>query len=1096
MLALSAILFLGLVVIVTNGLFFLETGARGTLFSIWLIIAVLVVLRLVVWPIIMRPSLRRVAIGLEEAYPQLKSRLISAYDLIHIDAEQLGYSAELVEASVTEAGSHIEGLNPSKPAPLGSIRERFAYLALSLLLLLGLSAAFPHTFYDGLKRTANPFGYIPRPTLTTLKIEPGDAEVTKYSDLTISVTAGGKLPEEISIYRAFKNDIERKFNANRNPENVHEWSFTFEDVKRDFAYRVVGGDFESRTFIITVLDRPRIIGLSLTFDYPNYTGLQTQTLEENDGTVDVPLGTAVTVTVKSSKNLQAGTLVFADSTAKFLDTDGQFATATFTATKQGSYHIEIISEDSLSNDDPIEYPIRIRTDEYPIVDITSPGTDVNLSDNMLLPLYILAEDDYGFSRFNLAYTRSGRSRSEQQTESMPADTHRARIPFELWGKPQVSLSYVWDLSRMNLVPNDVVLYWVEAYDNDRVTGPKMAVSRTYAVRFPSIDEIIEEVTGEREEQVGDVEEVARQEHELQKKLEKLTREIAQESEISYEQREDLREVLERQQELLQQLNQTSDAYQQTTEKVADQQLAAMEIVEKMMEVQRLLEEVATEEMREAMRQLREALESMDPEQLKQAAEQFQMSQEELLQRLDRTLALLKRMQVEQRVEDMKALANKLKEMQDKVSEGLKSGDMSPEEAEQMQDRITEGSDLLERGIEELAKMMSEFPDMPADAAKKLSEELGQNSPSQQSKQSKSSMQSGAMSQCMGQMSGLSETFKKTSEKLSQLQMQMQSMLSEETMAAIRKAVFSLLDLSAKQEELNTALGRAIRDKESSRALAAKGSNIHAGLSRVANDVYEIAEKNFMISPAIGAMLGNSINALEHMLGELEQGRGYNAIPSGESAMANMNIAAEKLLETMEQMASSSSSCSGGGMSFFQQMQNMCNQQGQINMGTVPLSQGQQQPGGLTPDQQAAAARLAAEQEAVKKAMGDLAREAAERSEIAGRMDDIVEEMEEVVKDLRNRNVDDRTLQNQEHILSRMLDVQKSLHRREYEEKRRSTTGEDIIRRGPDQLPEDLGERTNILQQQLIRALNQPYPKEYEAMIKAYFRALREESVVE
>ncbi|RKZ31720.1 hypothetical protein DRQ36_00975, partial [bacterium] len=824
-LALGTISILSVLLVLFNGVFYLETGARSALFFLWLAVVIVSVLLWVFRPLIKTPGYRRVAIGLEDTYPQLESRLVSAYDLMKIDPERLGYSSELVDASVSDTGKQIESLNPRKLAPLRILRERFAFLGFALILLVGFLAAFPTTFHTGLIRGSNPFGFIPRPTLTTLSVEPGDTQVTKYGNLEISISSFGKLPEEVTVYRSFESGSERGFRAEQNANEIHNWSFVFEDCKRDFTYRVTGGDFESRPFEVKIVDRPRVVGLTLILNYPNYTGLETQRLEENEGTIDVPYGTTVTIEARFSKKLQSGTIVFSDTTQLDLKIENRVAKASFRAIKHGSYHIRAIDTEGLENDDPIEYPIRIRMDEYPTVEITNPGVDIDLTEDMLLPLSILAEDDYGFTHFDLNY----------YTEDSPEDTGRIRLPFDALGEPQVSLGYIWNLANMGLVPNDIVLYWVEVFDNDRVTGPKKAVSRVYSARFPSIDEIIEEVTKERSEQITDVEEVARQEQELQEELRELTREMRQESEISYEQREDLREALKRQQELLEQLEQTSEEYQQTTEKVADQQLAAMEVIEKMMEIQKLLDEVATEEMREAMKRLQEALQSMDQEELRRAAEQFQLTQEELLQRLDRTLALLKRMQVEQRIEDMKALADKLKEMEDKVRDGLENGNMSQNDMERMQDRITQGSELLEKGIEELADMMSEFPDMPAGAAQQLSENLKQNSPSQQSKQCKASMQSGAMKQCSGQAGDLSEQFGQTSEQLSQMMQQMQMALSQEVLAAIRRAVFSLLDLSARQEELLGAIARDPRSADIARSLSEDGANISAGLDRVANE---------------------------------------------------------------------------------------------------------------------------------------------------------------------------------------------------------------------------------------------------------------------
>lgn len=1081
MLALAFILFSASIIFILNGLFPLETGARSILFIIWSALSIIAIARWIIIPWAFKPNLRTIAISLENAYPSLRSRLVSAFDFLSIDANKFGYSEAIVRAAVEDASDKIKDLRVKKIAPINRIRDRFAHLGGALILTIGLAAAFPATFYNGAYRTLTPFKNLPKPTYTTLIIEPGDTTITKYDDLKISISVIGRIPHEIFVFRSFDGGKERGFLALKNPKNERQWTFIFDDVKRDFTFRVEGGDFSSEKYFVKVIDRPRILTIALTLDYPDYTGIETQRIEENDGTVDVPYGTHVKFDARFSKKIGSGLLVFDDTSKIDMKIDGDKGTASFRAIRSGSYHIRLIDLENLDNNDPIEYPVRIRMDEFPSVEITRPGMDIDLTDDMLVDLSILAEDDYGFSRFNLAFF----------VEKNPSDTNRIKLPFEAFKKREVGLNYVWNLSRLNIFPEDVVLYWIEAFDNDALTGPKLAVSKTYSARFPSIDQIIKEVTGEREKQVRTVEEALAKERDLAKDMANISRELNRSKEISYEQREDLREALQKQQELIDQLQKTAEEYEKTTEKINEQQLAAVEIIQKMLEIQKILNEIATEEMLEAMRKLQEALNSMDPEQLRRAAEQFKMTQQELLERLDRTLALLKRIQIEQRVEDMKALANKLKEMQDQIKEGLQNGTMSKEDMERMQDRITEGSRLLEDGVKEIPEMMKEFPDMPSDKAQSISDGLQQNKPSEGSKQCKSSMQSGSNKQCMSKAGELSEQFDRTAQQLAQLQKDMQMMISAEVLATIRRAVFSLLDLSKRQEALMVLLQKDPRNTETARANATTGADLYSALIRITNEVYQASQKSMLIPPSVGALLGSSMSNLKRMLDELGQGRGYSAVSPGLDAMATMNLAAEKLLETMDEMSKQGSS-SSGAQSFFQRMQGMCNSQCDINAQTVPIAQAQGQPGGLSPDQQAAAARLASEQEALKKSMDELAKEAGRRSDIAGRMDDIVSEMEKVAEDLRRKKADEKTLERQDRILSRMLDVQKSLHKQDYEEKRVSRTGEDIARKSPDRLPDDLGERRDVLQQQLLRALNQPYPKEYEGLIKAYFKSLREQ----
>ena len=99
-------------------------------------------------------------------------------------------------------------------------------------------------------------------------------------------------------------------------------------------------------------------------------------------------------------------------------------------------------------------------------------------------------------------------------------------------------------------------------------------------------------------------------------------------------------------------------------------------------------------------------------------------------------------------------------------------------------------------------------------------------------------------------------------------------------------------------------------------------------------------------------------------------------------------------------------------------------------------------------------------------------------------------MEEVIDDFRRQQVDRRTQERQQRILSRMLDSQKSLTQKDYSEKRKSTTGEEIIFSGPSGLPTDKGEREMLLINAMESALQEGHSREYQDMMKQYFRNLQ------
>ena len=79
------------------------------------------------------------------------------------------------------------------------------------------------------------------------------------------------------------------------------------------------------------------------------------------------------------------------------------------------------------------------------------------------------------------------------------------------------------------------------------------------------------------------------------------------------------------------------------------------------------------------------------------------------------------------------------------------------------------------------------------------------------------------------------------------------------------------------------------------------------------------------------------------------------------------------------------------------------------------------------------------------------------------------------------------------ILSRLLDAQKSIQKREYSRKRKADRGKNYIVRSPGDLPLNFGERDYELRKDLIKALKEGYTKDYQELIKKYFEALVNES---
>jgi hypothetical protein len=198
-----------------------------------------------------------------------------------------------------------------------------------------------------------------------------------------------------------------------------------------------------------------------------------------------------------------------------------------------------------------------------------------------------------------------------------------------------------------------------------------------------------------------------------------------------------------------------------------------------------------------------------------------------------------------------------------------------------------------------------------------------------------------------------------------------------------------------------------------------------------------------------------------------------------------------LMNSLDRACNSQSS--GTGMqSLMQKLSQMSQSQQQCNKGSqsmLPL------PMAMSMAQQQAMQRLAGQQEAIRKSLQELNDEYGNSGNVLGKLDQIEQDMKKVVEDMQANKFNRETADRQNRILSRLLDAQKSAHRRDYSRKRQARTADDINRRGPAAL--NFGDYGNEkLSEDIKKALSEKYPRRYENEIREYFKALSEDQAIE
>ena len=259
------------------------------------------------------------------------------------------------------------------------------------------------------------------------------------------------------------------------------------------------------------------------------------------------------------------------------------------------------------------------------------------------------------------------------------------------------------------------------------------------------------------------------------------------------------------------------------------------------------------------------------------------------------------------------------------------------------------------------------------------------------------------------------------------------------------------------------------------------------VEQIADELFEMSKESIMIPDRLVKNLGRSQESMESALLFLEQNKAFMAAAGAAQATTTLNEITIDLLRTCK-------NCSGGSSGTPQAsplLQRLLSGQQQMLKESENLMALRATQEKLMQQMQAEVQRLAGEQRSLKDIAEQIRTDFKQNEQVLGRVDKIVEEMDEVIRDLEDGTLDDETLRKEERILSRLLDAQRSVHSRDYEKERESTTAGDVFSDGG--APPSSLSSSQALREEIRRAMALKAPGEFEDLIRLYFRALAEEA---
>src|SRR5262249_22896130 len=266
------------------------------------------------------------------------------------------------------------------------------------------------------------------------------------------------------------------------------------------------------------------------------------------------------------------------------------------------------------------------------------------------------------------------------------------------------------------------------------------------------------------------------------------------------------------------------------------------------------------------------------------------------------------------------------------------------------------------------------------------------------------------------------------------------------------------------------------------------TDLAEGVARVADSLNTLSQQTPFLSSKVNAALGRAMQGLQQSGREMAQGGRERGERSGRGASASLNEAVKELRATEASMCKKPGAGTGGKTAS-ERLGQVGQRQSQLNKQSREIARKLSQQLSMTQGDEAEMRRLADEQRRIREQLEEVRRDEEAKQSLLGRLDEAQKDMQQAEEAIRQGDVGDDLEQKQTQILSRLLDAQRSIHRRDFDPEREPRRGEDVARSSPAQLPRELFRENDRLRQDLLKADADRVPSHYRTLIEAYLPAL-------
>lgn len=870
------------------------------------------------------------------------------------------------------------------------------------------------------------------------------------------------------------------------------YHYRFASLNQTLEFNLSAAGYTSDPYRLEVLRRAEVSGVTAALEYPAYTGRKNESLNDA-ASLSVPEGTWINWTIQTR---HASTLqVDGGKSAGEKDAAGRFK---YRQRYLRNGQLRLLPQNEIpGSGDTQVFDIRVIPDAFPAISVERQRDS---SDDARYWFSGSASDDYGIARVLFRYRFA--AASDPARTKLPPGT----LPVSFSGGRDAVFGFTVHTASIGMAPGDRIEYWFEVWDNDAVNGSKPTRTPVTELKKESLEELQERANQTAGNMSSTMEEAFRDLQKQSRRQEELELKLNSTKNPSWEDKDKLRQLIDERMRMQERMEELRREQEKLSRQQQELQTPDQKLLEREKELRKLFEEMASPEMKAMMEKLREMLNQLNKDQMKEQLDKMQLDRKDLEKQLDMAIEQFRQLQVEKKADQLAQRMEQMAEKQQKLAEKTENTKGKNAELQQEQQKLNEELKELQDQQKELERENQE-----------LETPLDFKTPEGETREAGEQMQQAGNNLSGGQNQKAAQNQKSAAQKLQEAADKMRQAMSAakaqqdaEDYQTLRQILENLVEVSFSQEKVMQEMKQQMGYSPRYVQLSQEQKRIVDEMKLIEDSLFALSKRQPRVKSFINKEVTRINDNLDQAIGKLRSREQGTVAMRQQYAMTGMNNLAVMLSESLSQMQqdmqsqpnSSGKACNnpkskgkGQPKQSLNQMQEQLGkmlQQMQQQQGNKPGQQGQQQQQqqGKQASQSEQFARMAAQQEALRREVEKMRRELEEQG--AGDADREIRQTEELMKEqekkLLNKQFDPAMLERHKEIRTRLLEHEKANREQDQDEQRESNRPGDYPATPPPALKDWLERKRR--EQEMLRRLPPELNTWYREMLEEYYRQIR------